>query len=61
MSIILTKTFHHNNLTLQLIHHIDFNIYSINILQHNTNQNYNLFGIFTNLSDAETKFHSIKL
>ena len=58
---ILSKSFHHNNLTLQLQYHSDFNIYIINIYQHNTKQNYNLFGIFTKPHHAIQKFNSINL
>jgi hypothetical protein len=59
--IILEKSFHHDNLKLQLIHDVDLQIFTINIHRQNTNTNYDIFGIFTTLSQAEIKFHSIKL
>jgi hypothetical protein len=61
ITIILQKSFHHNNLTLQLEYLTDFEIYHINIIQNNTKTNHSLFGIFTNPKQAIQKFNSIQL
>jgi len=59
--ILNSKAFHSNNLTLQLIYHNDFDIYTINIHRHNNNSDIDLFGIFTTYNDALLKFNSISL
>lgn len=61
IQIIAQKSFHNNNLTLQLEYLIDMDIYHINIHRHNNLDNISLFGIFTTLHDAQIKFNSISL
>lgn len=60
-TIIQTKSFHHNNLILQLNHDTLFDIYTITILQVNTNQIHDFFGLFLDIQSATTKFNSITL
>jgi hypothetical protein len=59
--VIQQKSFHHNNLILEIHYLSDFNLYSINIFRDNTSENFDIFGIFENLELCQIKFNSIKL
>ena len=61
MQILESKSFHHNNLILQLIFDTDFDLYTINIHRKNDNTNSDLFGCFMTFESAKTKFDTIKL
>lgn len=59
--IILTKSFHHNNLILQLIHDTHLDIYTINIHRDNDNSDHDIFGMFVTKAAAISKFETIRL
>lgn len=59
--IIHKRAFHHNNLTLQLLHHEAEAVYTISILRENTGQEHDLWGLFLSEDDALAKFNTISL
>lgn len=55
------KAFHYSNLLLQLIYDSYLDIYIINIHRVNDSTDSDIFGLFTTLKQATTKFNSITL
>jgi len=61
MQIVKAKRFHHNNLELQIVYENDLDYWHIDILQINTNEIHDMFGMFQTLEQAVKKFNSISL
>ncbi len=61
LEILESKSFHHNNLILQLEFDKIMEIWHINVHHVNFNDNYSMFGMFLDYKSAKAKFDSIKL
>jgi hypothetical protein len=59
--VVQAKLFHHNNLVLQLLFDRHFSVYTINVYRVNDRTDSNLWGLFTELKDAQSKFERIRL
>ena len=61
MQILESKSFHHNDLFLHIIHDTDFDHYTINIYHKSDRTNHCLFGYFMTFESAKAKFDTIRL